>query len=124
MKKKNIKKYVNTVSKKRMITNSIKIDKNHYNVGVLIKEDPLFLWNAIHKKGSGLSLVRTAYHTLKSTILKINPKLVEDVEKKKAEIEIRAYNKKTKKELLEAIKNNEIGNTGCRFKPLNQSTIS
>jgi hypothetical protein len=118
------KKYVNTLSKKRMITNSIEINDKHYNVGVLIKEDPLLLWNAIHKKGSGLSLVRTAYHTLKSTILKIDPKLVEDIEKKKAEIENMAHHKKTKKELLEAIKNNEIGNTGCRFKPLNQSIIS
>ena len=118
------KKYVNTLSKKRMITNSIEINDKYYNVGVLIKEDPLLLWNAIHKKGSGLSLVRTAYHTLKSTISKIHPKLVEDVENKKAEIENMAYKKKTKKELLEAIKNNEIGNTGCRFKPLNQSTIS
>ena len=114
-----MKKYVNTVSKKRMITNSIKINDEYFNVGVLIKEDPLFIWNAIHTIGSRHSLDRTTYHILKSTILKINPELVKDVEKKKSEIEMMAYNKKTTQKLLEAIKNNEIDKPGCRFRSLN-----
>lgn len=117
-----MKRYVNTVSKKRMITNSIKINGVFYNVGVLIKEDPLFLWNAIHRKDSGLSLDRTTYNTLKTTVSELNPELVKHVEKKKAEIEMMAYNKKTKQQLLDVIKNNEIYKLGCRFKPLNQFT--
>jgi hypothetical protein len=119
-----MKRYVNTLSKKRMITNSIKINGVHYNTGILIKEDPLFLWNALHTRGSKLSLDRTTYRTLKSTILELNPELVKDVEKKKAEIEMMAYNKKTNQQLLDAIKNNEIDKPGSRFKPLNQSTTS
>jgi hypothetical protein len=119
-----MKRYVNTVSKKRMITNSIKINGVHYNTGILIKEDPLFLWNALHTRGSKLSIDRTTYHTLKSTILELNPELVKSVEKKKAEIEMMAYNKKTNQQLLDAIKNNEIDKPGSRFKRLNQSTKS
>jgi hypothetical protein len=119
-----MKRYVNTVSKKRMITNSIKINDVYYNTGVLLKEDPLFLWNALHTKGSKLSIDRTTYHTLKSTIFELNPELVRDVENKKAEIEMMAYNKKTNQQLLNAIKNNEIDKPGSRFKRLNQSTKS
>jgi hypothetical protein len=110
------KKYINTVSKKRMITNSILIDGVHYNVGVLLKDNPLFLWNSLHTRGVKLSIDRTAYAVLKNKMREIYPDLVKEVERTKSEIEMMAYNKRIKKQIEDAIKNNKIGEPGCRFK--------
>lgn len=112
------KKYINTVSKKRMITNSILIDGVYYNVGVLMKDNPLFLWNALHTRGDKHSIDRTIYAIHKNKMREIYPDLVKEVERKKAEIEMMAYNKRIKKQIEDAIKNNKIGEPGCRFKRL------
>ena len=104
------------VSHKRTAHDSIKIDGNHYGVGALIKGNPLFLWNAIHTKGSGLSLVRTDYYKLKKEIEIINPL---EIAKVKLEFEKRKEMKikqKIKSALLKDIKEGKVNTVYSRFK--------
>lgn len=104
------------VSHKRTAHDSIKIYGKYYGVGALIKDNPLFLWNAIHTKGSGLSLVRTDYYKLKKVIELINPL---EIAKVKLEFEQRKEMKvkqKLKNELLKDIKEGKIDTVQSRFK--------
>ena len=108
--------HIFNISHKRTAQDSIKIDGNHYGVGALIKGNPLFLWKAIHTKGSGLSLVRNDYHKLKREIEIINPLELAKVKlefQKRKEMKIK---QKIKSALLKDIKEGKVNTVHSRFK--------
>lgn len=65
-----------TLSRKLRERDSALINGEYTRVSTLIKNDPMKLWNAIHTKGSKISLVRTTYHRLKTRVNEIAPDVV------------------------------------------------
>jgi hypothetical protein len=74
--------YVFNISKKLRGCDSVLIGEYRGRVLTLIEKNPLLLWNAIHKRGSKISLVRTAYYQLKCAVKAVAPDAVDAVEKK------------------------------------------
>ena len=58
------------------------IKGEHIKVSTLIENDPMKLWNAIHRKGSKISLALTTYKRLKTRIKEIAPDVVKSCEEK------------------------------------------
>lgn len=108
------KKYINTISRKRMINNSIEINGKHFNVENLIENDPIFLWNSLHTKGSKLSLCRTHYSVLKSAVNNIRPDLILELNHTKAEYNERIRVEEVKKEILKHINNGTLDSSRYR----------
>lgn len=108
--KKNLKLNSN-LSDKYRLNDIVYFDKRLPTIEYLIDNDPSYLWRLIHKKHSNVSLVRDAYSKLKARIHKINPKLVEEVEKKHR---YHKANKKLRKELREGT----LGKEGSKFKKI------
>ncbi len=94
----NIKK-TNTLSSKRLLNNSIKINGKYYNVKSLIDNNPLFLWEALHTKGSKLSICSPFYAKLKSVVNKVRPDLINAINQSKAEYSDKKRYEKLKKEI-------------------------
>jgi hypothetical protein len=69
------------ISPKLRVQDAVCINLEYIRVSTLIDQDPLKLWNAIHKKSSKISLVRTAYYQLKNTVRVIAPEKVIVTEK-------------------------------------------
>lgn len=69
------------ITKKLREQDAFTINGISKNIGYFIKNSPQELWDKIHTRGSKLSLVRPAYAHLKEAINKINPKLLEKIEK-------------------------------------------
>tara|TARA_B110000208_G_C11543633_1_gene348954 strand:- start:51 stop:437 length:387 start_codon:yes stop_codon:yes gene_type:complete len=69
------------ISPKLRVQDAVCINLEYTRVSTLIDQDPLKLWNAIHKKSSKISLVRTAYYQLKNTVRVIAPEKVIVVDK-------------------------------------------
>jgi len=101
----------NKLSDKYKINDILGFDKKCRSIQNLITNDPLYLWGLIHTKHSNVSLVRDAYAKLKARIVRINPGLVEDVEKKHR---YHMASKRLRKELREG----KLGNEGSRFKKI------
>ncbi len=70
------------ISSKLRLSDAVSIGDYKGRVSTYIENHPLLLWNAIHKRGSKISLVRTAYCQLKVAIKLIAPHLLDDVKKK------------------------------------------
>ena len=104
------------ISHKKRAQDPIKIDGNHYRVGVLIKDNPLLLWKAIHTKGSGLSLVRNDYYKLKKEIEIINPFELAKVKLQFDQRKEMKVKQKLKNELIKDIKEGKINTEKSRFK--------
>ena len=104
------------ISHKKRAQDPIKIDGNHYGVGVLIKDNPLLLWKAIHTKGSGLSLVRNDYYKLKKEIEIINPFELAKVKLQFDQRKEMKVKQKLKNELIKDIKEGKINTEKSRFK--------
>ena len=71
------------ISSKLRLCDAVSIGDYKGRVSTYIENHPLLLWNAIHKTGSKISLVRTAYCQLKVAIKLIAPHLLDDVKKKR-----------------------------------------
>jgi len=71
-----------TLSRKLRERDSALINGEYTRVSTLIKNDPMKLWNEIHRKGSKISLVRTTYYKLKTRINEIAPDVVKSCEDK------------------------------------------
>ena len=97
------------LSDKCRLNDIIYSDKRLPTIEYLIDNDPLHLWKLIHTKHSKVSLVRDAYAKLKVRIHGINPKLVEQVEKK------HRYNKSNKR-LRKELREGKLGKEGSGFK--------
>ena len=97
------------LSDKCRLNDIIYSDKRLPTIEYLIDNDPLHLWKLIHTKHSKVSLVRDAYAKLKVRIHGINPKLVEQVEKK------HRYHKSNKR-LREELREGKLGKEGSSFK--------
>ncbi|MFL2570098.1 MAG: hypothetical protein ACJ0QH_05245 [Flavobacteriales bacterium] len=69
------------ISSKLRECDPISIGDYRGRVSIFIKNNPLLLWNTIHKKDSKISLVRTAYSQLKNTVRVIAPEKVIVVDK-------------------------------------------
>lgn len=69
------------ISSKLRLCDAVSIGDYKGRVSTYIENHPLLLWNAIHKRGSKISLVRTAYCQLKNTVKVIYPNKVIVVEK-------------------------------------------
>ena len=69
------------ISPKLRVQDAVCINLQYTRVSTLIEQNPLKLWNAIHKKGSKISLVRPAYDKLKSSVRQIAPEKVIEVER-------------------------------------------
>lgn len=70
-----------TISHKKRLQDPIKIDGSYQTVSALIENNPLKLWDIIHTRGSGVSLVRPAYAILKKEVTKIDIERVKSAEK-------------------------------------------
>ena len=82
-------------------------------VELFIQSNPLNLWDAIHSNGSKISLIRTTYAQLKKAVEKINPALVEKVNK---EHNLHNATRKINKEMNTGV----LGTTKSTFKKLNK----
>lgn len=71
-----------SLSRKLRDMDNALINGEYTRVSTLIENDPMKLWNAIHRKGSEISLVRTTYHRLKTRIKEIAPDVVKSCEEK------------------------------------------
>ena len=69
------------ISSKLRECDPISIGDYRGRVSTFIKNNPLLLWDTIHKKDSKISLVRTAYSQLKNTVRAIAPEKVIVVDK-------------------------------------------
>ena len=69
------------ISSKLRECDAVSIGDYKGRVSIFIKNNPLLLWNTIHKKDSKISLVRTAYSQLKNTVRVIAPEKVIVVDK-------------------------------------------
>lgn len=69
------------ISSKLRECDAVTVNGIRGRVEFLTKSHPLELWNAIHVKGSRVSLVRTAYFKLKKTVFDIDPERVMLTEK-------------------------------------------
>ena len=69
------------ISPKLRVQDAVCINLEFIRASTLIDQDPLRLWNAIHKKDSKISLVRTAYCKLKNAVRQIAPEKVIVVDK-------------------------------------------
>lgn len=69
------------ISSKLRECDAVSIGDYRGRVSTFIKNNPLLLWNTIHKKDSKISLVRTAYSQLKNTVRAIAPEKVIVVDK-------------------------------------------
>ena len=99
------------LSDKCRLNDIIYSDKRLPTIEYLIDNDPLHLWKLIHTKHSKVSLVRDAYAKLKVRIHGINPKLVEQVEKK------HRYHKASKR-LRKELREGKLGKDGSSFKKI------
>jgi hypothetical protein len=81
-------------------------------VDLFIQSNPLDLWNAIHTTGSNISLVRTTYDLLKKAVEKINPTLVEKVNKEHD-------SHKARRKLSKEMNTGALGTSKSSFKKLN-----
>ena len=81
MSKKKLTKIFNITSKLRC-GDAVCIDGVCEKVSLLIETAPLKLWDAIHKKGSNISLVRPTYYKLKQAVIDIDADRVINIEKK------------------------------------------
>lgn len=104
------------LSDKYRLNDILYFDKQLPTIDHLIEKDPMYLWNLIHQKHSNISLVRNAYAKLKIIITRINPKLVEDVEKKHNHH--KAY-KRLRKELRDGV----LSKDGSRFKKITSRKV-
>lgn len=71
-----------TLSPKRSACHSIPVGNGYQNVGVLMQEDPLLLWNLVHRV-NGVSLTRDTHFKLKTIMLEIYPEVIAKHEAKK-----------------------------------------
>lgn len=69
------------ISSKLRERDAVTVNGIRGRVESLTKSHPLELWDAIHVKGSKVSLVRTAYFKLKKTVFGIDPERVMLTEK-------------------------------------------
>lgn len=103
-------------------------------VETLTKRYPLELWDAIHSKGSKISLVRTAYFKLKKAVFVIDPERVLITEKlhelhkskrkliKEINQELKKVNGKTNDELISSNRR-EIANLNKLIKSLEKQSF-
>lgn len=75
-----------TISKKLSAHHAIDIEGGYIRVGRLIEDNPLYLWNLIHSKGSDVNLTRDTYYQLHERIKKYFPEVWEANERKKRKI--------------------------------------
>jgi hypothetical protein len=87
------------------------------SIKYLINKHPIQLWNRIHKKNSDVSLVRTAYAKLKINVAKINPALVEEVNKQHE-------NHKALRKIKIEITNGILGGKNSRFKKVSSVKVT
>ena len=99
------------LSDKYKLNDILSFDKERRSIQQLITNNPLYLWELIHTKHSNVSLVRDAYAKLKARIARINPRLVEEVEKK------HRYHKASKR-LRKELREGKLGNEGSSFKKI------
>jgi len=90
------------------------INGEYTRVSTLIENDPMKLWNAIHTKGSKISLVRTTYHRLKTRVNEIAPDVVKSCG---AEFRKHKAQRKFAKERTDKI----LGTKKSRFKRISGS---
>ena len=64
------------ISSKLRECDAVTVNGIRGRVESLTKSNPLELWDAIHSKGSKISLVRTAYFKLKKAVFVIDPERV------------------------------------------------
>ena len=86
------------LSDKYKLNDILIFDKERRSIQQLTTNNPLYLRDLIHTKHSNVSLVRDAYAKLKARIVRINPRLVKEVEKKHR---YHKANKRLRKELRE-----------------------
>ena len=103
-----------SLSTKLRDTDTALINGEYTRVSTLIENDPMKLWNAIHTKGSKISLVRTTYHRLKTRINEIAPDVVKSCEDKFRKHQ--AYRKFAKE-----MNDNILGTNKSRFQRISSS---
>ena len=100
------------MSSKRRGQDTIVVDGQHKVISTLIEKNPIELWNIIHTKGSKTSLVRVAYAKLKEAVVKIDPTLVEKVNKEHEQY-------KAKRKIAIELKNGTLGTSKSHFGKVN-----
>jgi hypothetical protein len=100
------------VSKKKRDQDSIVVDGERIVISTLIENNPLKLWAIIHTKGSKTSLVRTSYAKLKEAVAKIDPALIEKVNKEHEQY-------KARRKIAIELENGTLKTSKSHFRKLN-----